>query len=105
MFRVKSDAECACFRGKMADVSVQASVSKRDVATQTEHDTHSEAEQKDDTEYSSEEFGWEYEDDPDYDGPMDRSQPCDNVRGVSYSPNGKEGLLHQEVLETSILEE
>ena len=30
----------------MADVSVQASVSKRDVATQTEHDTHPEAEQK-----------------------------------------------------------
>ena len=29
----------------MADVSVQASVSKRDVATQTEHD-HPEAEQK-----------------------------------------------------------
>ena len=37
------------------------------------------------------ELCWEYEDDPEfiYDGAsMDPSQPCDNVRGVSYTPPG-----------------
>ena len=33
-------------------------------------------------------MGWEYEEDPDCDGPMDPSQPCDNIHGVSYTPNG-----------------
>ena len=37
------------------------------------------------------ELCWEYKDDPEfiYDGAsMDPSQPCDNVRGVSYTPPG-----------------